>query len=104
MKILITGAEGMVGSDLVPVLRAAGHVVMPTCRDPKEPGIHEMDITDRMRVKEAITKTMPDVVIHLAAETNVDRCESEPDRANKINVQGTRHIVDVCKEFNFMLV
>lgn len=67
-------------------------------------GIAQLDITDYQNVQNAIEKVKPDVVLHLAAATDVDRCEVQPDWAFKVNVLGTQNLVWTCQQKNILLV
>ncbi len=62
------------------------------------------DITDAQVVNRIFQKSKPDVVIHTASETNVDRCETERERAWKINVLGTRNLADACRETDAKMI
>jgi dTDP-4-dehydrorhamnose reductase len=88
MRLLITGAGGQVGRELVQVFAGGGHhEVLGLDRS-------ALDVSDRDAVLAAITATRPDVVVHPAAWTAVDECESDPDRALLVNGLGTRHVAD----------
>jgi len=87
MQILITGANGQLGHELVRATVAAGHEVVATSHE-------TLDITDKLAVDAAITAARPDVVIHAAAWTAVDACESDPDKAMLVNGTATKYIVD----------
>ena len=87
MKVLITGANGQLGHELVRATVAAGHEVVATSHE-------TLDITDKLAVDAAITAARPDVVIHAAAWTAVDACESDPDKAMLVNGTATKYIVD----------
>jgi len=87
MKILITGANGQLGHELVRAAIASGHEVVATSHE-------TLDITDKLAVDAAITAARPDVVIHAAAWTAVDACESDPDKAMLVNGTATKYIVD----------
>ncbi len=89
--ILITGGQGQLGQALEAVLRERGYTV-------HAPGRNDLDVTRREVVRHAITTLRPAVVFHLAAWTRVDACEEDPDRAFRIHVEGTRHVVEAARE------
>jgi dTDP-4-dehydrorhamnose reductase len=86
MKVVVTGAKGQLGTDLVHLLADRGYEVYGYGRE-------ELDITNFDQVKQVISEVNPDVVIHAAAYTKVDLAESEPDQAFLINAYGTRNVV-----------
>lgn len=87
MKILITGAAGQLGRDLVAVCRSAGDDVAAADRS-------VLDLGDRASVLSAVSGAKPDVVVNAAAWTAVDACESDPDRAWRDNALGVRHVME----------
>ena len=98
VKILVTGAAGMLAADIVPVLLRDGHELTQTDINRRLPDIEALDVTDPDKVMKRITEVNPDYVFHLAAETNVDLCEEDPDHAYKVNTLGTENIVKACKK------
>jgi dTDP-4-dehydrorhamnose reductase len=87
MKVLITGANGQLGHELVRATIATGHEVVATSHE-------TLDITKKSDVDAAITAARPDVVIHAAAWTAVDACESDPEKALLVNGTATKYIAD----------
>ena len=63
-----------------------------------------VDITHKERTLESIASAAPNVVVHTAAETNVDRCETERDLARRINVEGTANVADACSRVGAKLM
>lgn len=97
-RILLTGGSGQLGTELRAVT-AADHryeVLAPT-RD-------MLELTDRAAVLGCITSWEPDVVVHAAAMTAVDRCETEPEAAYAANALATRHVAEGCRRVGAHLV
>jgi len=67
-------------------------------------GYTPLDVRDAIAVKRAVTDARPDVVLHLAAATDVDRCEQEPEWAEWTNVVATQHVVRACEPAAIPLV
>lgn len=84
MKIILTGATGLLGRELT---KLADFVVMP----------REIDIVDGKAVADYLHKEKPDIVLHLAAYTNVAQAEFEKELCYKTNVIGTRNIANHSK-------
>ncbi len=93
MKVLVTGAKGQLGSDVVNELKKRNHEAIGV-------DIEEMDITGAESVKCVLTDVKPDAVIHCAAWTAVDLAEDCEDRVRLINAVGTENIAKVCKEMD----
>jgi dTDP-4-dehydrorhamnose reductase len=81
MKIMITGAAGMLGRDVTRAARAVNH-------EPISLGHDELDITDREVVERAVIETNPGAIVNCAAWTDVDGAESHLDEAIAANGAG----------------
>ncbi|MEX2256549.1 MAG: dTDP-4-dehydrorhamnose reductase [Acidimicrobiia bacterium] len=88
MRIFVTGAGGQLGREVVAAF--AGHDVVAADHT-------TLDVADRDAVLGAITTTRPDAIVHAAAWTAVDACESEPDHAFLVNGIATRHVADAAR-------
>jgi dTDP-4-dehydrorhamnose reductase len=101
---LVTGASGLLGNKIV-ALAESDYLVTPTdITEPLHPNAVKADITDPVAISNLFRKLGPDIVIHAASETNVDRCETEKERAWKINAEGTRNIAEACQKTNAKLI
>lgn len=96
-KVLVTGANGMLGQDLCPILEDNGYDVVET-------DVQTLDITNPKMVDEVIGKEKPDFVIHCAAYTNVDKAEEDINTARLINSKGTENIAKTCKKYDAVMV
>ena len=97
MKILVTGADGMLGQDLCPILEDCGHEVIET-------DLPEIDITKPDVILDVLSSEKPDVVIHCAAYTNVDKAEEDIETARLINKTGTKNVAEVCAKLDIPIV
>lgn len=106
-KILIIGASGMLGVDLCQELRryykVSGADITPNSQLPT-PNFVRCDITDKKNISDVVNKVQPDIVIHAAAMTDVDGCELDPEKAYKINSEGTKNVASACKAADAALV
>lgn len=108
MRVLMTGANGMLGRDLCPMLEEAGHTVIRTDvgnqARPDSPEWETLDITSLPAARHSLLSNQPDVVLHAAACTDVDGCERDPDRAFRINALGTWNMAAICGAHHITLV
>jgi dTDP-4-dehydrorhamnose reductase len=105
MKILITGANGLLGQELILQLLEKKYEVVATGRGPARLIIaalegfsyQDLDITNGPEVEEFILKERPQIIVHAAAMTQVDQCELHKQDCYNINVTATRFIIDAAK-------
>jgi len=97
MKVLVTGAAGQLGSDVVLAADSAGVEVVGFDRS-------GLDVADVESVSRALRSEAPDVVINTAAFTAVDRCESEREAAFEVNERGVRRVAEACDEVGAHLI
>ncbi|MFZ0379995.1 MAG: dTDP-4-dehydrorhamnose reductase [Solirubrobacteraceae bacterium] len=91
MKLLITGAAGMLGQDVVAAAATAGHEVLARSRA-------ELDITDAAAVRRALTDAEPDLVLNCAAWTDVDGAEDHVEAAQAVNGVGAGNVAEAAAE------
>lgn len=97
MKVLVTGATGQLGWDVMKELKKRNIECCGT-------GSKELDITDREAVMRFIEAYRPDAVIHCAAYTAVDKAEDEPEKCRDVNVNGTAYIAEACRAVDAKMV
>lgn len=97
MRILVTGAKGQLGHDVVNEMLKRG--LIPVGVD-----VEEMDITDKAACDKVITEADVDAVIHCAAYTAVDAAEDNVELCRKVNADGTRNIAEVCKKLDIKMM
>ncbi len=96
MKILITGSNGMLGHDLIEVLKDNHELILTNSKT--------LDITDKEHTIDFICDAKPDIVINSAAYTDVDGCEENQDLAYAVNGEGVGNLALACKEVDCPLV
>jgi len=99
MKILVTGASGLLGSRLVELAITRGHELCsiyhahPVTRANRR----RLDLADEKEVRRCLTEEKPEVVIHSAAITDVDFCEKNPELAMRVNESATASLAEACR-------
>lgn len=104
MKALVTGANGMLGSSLIPLLINNGYSILATDLSSTLANMESLDVREEDQVLSYIKTNRPEIVFHLAAETNVDKCELEPEHAFDSNVKGTKNVAFACKKYSIPMV
>jgi dTDP-4-dehydrorhamnose reductase len=90
MKVVVTGAKGQLGQDVMKQLQAQNHEAFGTDRD-------DLDITNEADVLKFISDVKPDVILHCAAYTNVDAAEADRETAYQVNAVGTENMAKAAK-------
>ena len=96
MRLLITGGLGLLGKEIARVFDGDS-AIRTTDRE-------DWDVTDPAACRREVDGFRPDVVIHCAAWTAVDRAESEAEAARLLNVEGTRNVARACRERGALMV
>src|SRR6266508_2759601 len=97
MRILVTGAGGMLGRDVVNAAIAAGHEIDPLARA-------DLDVADGDAVRRSVGEARPDIVINCAAWTDVDGAEEHEAEATKVNGEGPGHLASAAASVGAFLV
>ena len=96
MKILITGANGLLGNELVSVLKNDHSLILFSHS--------QLDISDSESVNKQIDSSLPDIIINSAAYTQVDACETNYDLAYKSNAIGPKNLANKCKQLGIPFI
>ncbi|HIE05076.1 MAG TPA: dTDP-4-dehydrorhamnose reductase [Candidatus Latescibacteria bacterium] len=97
MRVVVTGSTGLLGRKVLRTALGRGWDAVGISRK-------DAELSDGGAVRKALSKLSPDVVVHTAAWTDVDGCEKDRERAWMVNVEGTRHIAEACREFGAKVV
>lgn len=97
MRVLVTGADGMLGSDVISELKRR-KIDFCGCTSA------DFDITDEKKTRDYILSYKPDCVVHCAAYTDVDKAETDTDRCFQVNIIGTVYLRNVCKEIDAEMI
>lgn len=112
MKMLVTGSAGMLGNALVPAICQAHHTVVATDLDVSQPrvwghsgpALGRLDVRVKADVDAAVASTRPDIVLHLAAETSLEKSDADPDHAYLTNTVGTKYVALACRNAGIPMV
>lgn len=108
---MITGANGLLGQKLIDLYleKKDKHIIatgIGPCRHPKRDGFEytELDISDAENVAEVFAQFRPDALIHTAAMTNVDACETDHESCDRLNVKAVALLAEACKLYGTHMV
>lgn len=107
MKILVTGANGQLGFDVINELESCSHIAIASdITEKSDENYVKLDITDENAVSQTIADIHPDAVIHCAAWTAVDNAEDEENQEKvfNINAKGTEYIAKACKNIDAKMI
>ncbi|MBI3872750.1 MAG: SDR family oxidoreductase [candidate division Zixibacteria bacterium] len=109
MRIAVTGAAGLLGQALIATLRGRGHVVIAGVHHarpswPENVTLLPLDLTEPRSTTQFATSAQADWIIHAAAMTDVDRCESEPASAERVNRDATRDLISAISQTQTRMV
>src|SRR4051812_19646178 len=110
MRILVTGANGLLGQKLILALQQKKEIeLIATARGklnlPLQRGVfYSLDVTNEAEVNRVISTTKPSVVIHTAAMTQVDQCETDREECWKSNVNAVEYLIRACSKNNVHLI
>lgn len=97
MKVLIIGASGLVGGALVSEFFKGKHQVLGTYNNFSLPGLVKLDFNQKKEVEKIVVDFKPETLLLPAAYASVDACEKNPELCYKINWQGAKNVIDICK-------
>jgi dTDP-4-dehydrorhamnose reductase len=93
MRVVVTGAKGQLGQDVLKVLSSYDYSVYPVSRE-------QFDITEEQAVYAYMEEIKPDIILHCAAYTNVDGAESDKETAYKVNALGTKYLAQAAEKLD----
>ncbi len=97
MRLLVTGAAGMLGQDVVGAGERAGHEVVGLGRD-------ALDVSEETAAGRVVRELAPDAIVNCAAYTNVDGAQSDPEGAEAVNRHGARHVARAAAQVGAMVI
>ena len=105
MRVLITGATGLLGSDCAEVFGRRHEVVGWSRRKaPCSSALEQVDVTDPEAVLKGVSRFQPELILHCAAVSDVDRCEMEPEIARRFNRDAVANVARGAQEVQAYLI
>ncbi len=102
-RLLITGASGFLGGHIYTLAKSSWQVMAVYYNHPPQQLTKEwmrLDLTDQHEILKSIARFQPDVIIHAAANSNLDQCEQNPEMARQVNVESTRILYNAARSLN----
>ena len=103
-KVLVTGASGMLGRSVFKKIKAENIETIGISFSRKSQDLLSLDLTKPADVEACILKYKPDFIIHCAAEKKPDVCQNDPVKTQKLNVQATHHLSELCLKYGAKLI
>ena len=103
-KVLVTGASGLLGREIVKHFRNDGWDVLGLAYSRIQNGLVKVDLKDPSQVKQVFNDYKPNIVVHSAAERRPDKMENDLEGSRMLNVSSTETVTKLCKEHNCFLV
>ena len=106
MRILITGGSGLLGSKIASIALEKDDEIYSGYYNHRAiiGNTIRVDVSDKTQVEQVYDRIKPEIVVHTAALTHVDKCEEDRELARKINVEGTKNIVESSERHNAFLI
>ena len=98
MKVIVTGAKGFLGKKIFNKLKKKGHTIL------SYDIVDGQDILNNQQLEKTIIDFCPNTIIHLAACADLNIFAKKPDISYKINVIGTKNILNLCQKYNVRLL
>ena len=104
MKVLVTGASGLLGRQIMTTLRAEDVPCLGLCYSRTSESLTSLDLTDLAATREFIMAQSPSHVIHAAAQRFPDKVQANPEAAVKLNVESSRNIAVACRDIGARMI
>ncbi|KAI0642769.1 NAD-P-binding protein [Trametes meyenii] len=104
MRVVVTGASGVLGSVVYAAFKSAGHTTLGLAFSHPKDDLKQLDLTESAATESVFSEFKPDWVIHCAAERRPDVAEKDPEAARKLNVSVPENLAKLSKALRFKLV
>ncbi|KAF5356937.1 hypothetical protein D9756_006617 [Leucocoprinus leucothites] len=104
VKVVVTGASGVLGSAIYRALRATDYSVVGLANSRTQGELSKLDLTDQAAVQDFLRQSKPDWVIHCAAERRPDVAEKDPHGAQRLNAEVPGYLASLARDLGFTLI